>query len=90
MPTKLNDWMPEKTESGADWELWRAPNLPNRSSATTRGQRSAAQNGQYSEPDEEHLGPPAPGERRLPGEDDGRGQGGAGHGDARPSRRSRG
>lgn len=58
MPTKLNDWMPEKTEREADWELWRVPNLPNRSRATMSGHRSAAQNGQYSEPTKSTSGRP--------------------------------
>ncbi len=49
-PTKLKVWVPGNTESGADCMFFSPVKCPNRDSATINGQRSAAQNGQYSAP----------------------------------------
>src|SRR5664280_1914472 len=56
---KLKVWIPGKTDVVDDSMSWSIPKWPNRESASTRGHRSAAQNGQYSAPTKSTSGFPA-------------------------------
>src|ERR1017187_9416280 len=56
---KLKVWIPGNTDVVEDSMSWSIPKWPNRESASTRGHRSAAQNGQYSAPTKSTSGFPA-------------------------------